>query len=123
MAGYAELFIDQGSDYTSTITLNDSNTGLPMNLVTYTALSSIKKSVYSANVSDIFTCTVTDAANGNITMSLAASNTSLMAPGRYNFDLIITNGATKNRVLEGVVLLSPGITGLTEPGAWPSTTS
>ena len=46
MAGFAEITIEQGADFSTTITVNDSN-GTPQNLTSYTAASQIRKSYYS----------------------------------------------------------------------------
>ena len=123
MADYVELFLDQGSDYSSIIVLNDPDTRSPINLVGANVISTIKKSVYSANISDSFAFANNDAANGNVTMSIAAANTSLMEPGRYYFDVSVTTGSFTKRSREGIITLNPGISGINEPGIWSATTS
>jgi hypothetical protein len=42
----------------------------------------------------IFTITVTDAAAGQITMSMNSANTANVTPGRYVYDVLITSGAS-----------------------------
>ena len=58
MAEYVELYIDQGSDFSTTITINDDNTNLPQNLTGYIVTSSLRRSLISANASSNLTCSV-----------------------------------------------------------------
>ena len=47
-AGYQELFLEKGADFTTSLTLADVN-GDPYNLTGFTAKSQVKKSYYSFN--------------------------------------------------------------------------
>lgn len=70
----------------------------------------MRKSYYSTSY-DTITSTVTSNANGEITLSMTSSNTSNLTPGKYVFDLMVTAPTTmKTRVVEGVVVVSPGVT-------------
>ena len=70
----------------------------------------MRKSYYSTSY-NIITSTVTGNANGEITMSMTAANTANLIPGRYVFDLVITAPTTiKTRVVEGVIVVTPGVT-------------
>ena len=70
----------------------------------------MRKSYYSTSYNTI-TSTVTGNANGEITMSMTAANTASLTPGRYVFDLVITAPTTvKTRVVEGVIVVTPGVT-------------
>jgi len=111
MADYVELFIDQGSDYSGSINMIDDITNGYVNAVGYTVTSSIKRSFYSLNTSGQFVCTVTDGANGEITMTMSAANTANMRAGRYVFDVksVDTSGYV-SRVLEGMITISPKVT-------------
>ena len=81
-----------------------------VNLTGYTANSQIRKSYYSTTANS-FTATVTGTANGEITISMTAANTANLNPGRYLYDLLITApDATKTRVVEGIIVVSPSIT-------------
>ena len=108
-AGYQELFIEQGTDYATTITLDGVN-GMPFNLSNYIAKSQIRKSYYSSSANS-FTASVTGIANGEITLSMTAANTANLTPGRYLYDLVITApSGTKTRVVEGIVNVLAGVT-------------
>ena len=110
MAAYSEITIEQGANLTSTITVNDAQ-GDAVNLTTYSASSQIRKSYYSSSANTI-TATVTGNSNGQITLSMTAANTSNLTPGRYVFDLIITNSTDNSvtRVIEGTAIVLPSVT-------------
>ena len=84
--------------------------GVAVNLTSYTANSSMRKSFYSSTANN-FTATVTGNANGQITLTMTAAETANLTPGRYVYDLLITdNSGTKSRVIEGIVSVLPGAT-------------
>jgi hypothetical protein len=70
----------------------------------------MRKSYYATS-NTIITSTVTGNANGEITLSMTAANTANLSPGRMVFDLLITSPTSvKTRVVEGIVVISPGVT-------------
>ncbi len=110
MAAYLELTIEQGANLTSIVTVNDAQ-GDAVNLTTYTASSQLRKSYYSSSANTI-TSTVTGNSNGEITLTMTAANTALLSPGRYVYDLVITNSTdnSKTRVIEGTAIVLPSVT-------------
>ena len=109
-AGYQELFIEQGSDYITTITLDDVD-GVPFDLTDYTGKSQIRKSYYSSNATAEFTITIADPTTGTIGLTLDSANTANIAAGRYVYDVVIkTDTNVKTRVLEGIVNVLPQVT-------------
>lgn len=111
MASYTELYMDQGATFFNTITLNDETTNDYVNLSSYIVRSQMRRSYYSANASANITCTVTDAANGEITMSLTALETANIKAGRYLFDVeTVSTGNVVTRILEGIITVTPNIT-------------
>lgn len=113
MAEYVELFIDQGSDFFTTINLNDDNTNIPQNVSTYTVTSSLRRSLLSANASANLVCSITDASNGEITMVMSASNTANLRAGQYFFDVRVRDSSSSypySRLIEGVIFVTPSIT-------------
>ena len=107
-AAYVNLYMEQGTTFSSVITLDDLN-GYVYDLTGYTANSQIRKSFYSSNATATFTTSITPA-NGTITLSLTSAQTASITPGRYLYDTIITTGSTVTRVLEGVIDVSPRVT-------------
>ena len=111
MAGYVELYIDQGATFNSVINLSDDVTNANINVTGYTVKSQMKRSYYSSGPSANLTCTITDANNGEITISLTATETGSINPGRYLFDVITTDLNSKvDRVMEGIITVNPRIT-------------
>ena len=110
MATITNLYVDQGSEYKSIMTLTAAN-GTPLNLTGYTVASQMRKSYFSSFAHN-FTCTVIDAAAGKIQLSLSTESSSAIKGGRWLYDVEITNTTTseKKRVVEGVVIVSPQIT-------------
>lgn len=109
MAGFAELTVEQGASYSTTVTVNGSD-GSPTNLTNYTAAAQLRKSYYSSTATN-FTVNITDAAGGTITMTLTAANTANLTPGRYVYDLLITSPTSvKTRVVEGIATILPSVT-------------
>ena len=109
MAGYAELTLEQGANFTTTVTVNGSD-GSPTNLTSYTAAAQLRKSYYSTTANN-FTVTVSNAAAGELTMAMTAANTANLTPGRAVYDLLITSPTNvKTRVVEGIVTILPSVT-------------
>ena len=69
MASISNIFIDQGADFTTTVTVTDSN-GDAVSLVGYSAAAQIRKS-YSSSTSTDFTTSISNASGGEITITLS----------------------------------------------------
>ena len=111
MAAYAELYLDQGTTFNNVINLTDDVTNAYINVSGYVVRSQMRRSYYSANASANITCTITDAANGEITMSMTAANTANLKAGRYLYDLEVTDtSGNVSRILEGVISVTPEVT-------------
>lgn len=111
MAAYTEIIMDQGATFNTEITLNDDNSSAPINLTGYIVRSQMRRSYYSVNASATFTCTITNAANGELTLSLTDGQTSNIKAGRYLFDLeTVDTSNVVTRVLEGIITVTPGVT-------------
>jgi hypothetical protein len=110
LAAYVEITIEQGANLTSTVTVNDTQ-GDSVNLTTYSASAQLRKSYYSSSANTL-TATITGNANGQITLSMTAANTSSLTPGRYVYDLIIRNSVDNSvtRVVEGTAVVLPSVT-------------
>lgn len=111
---YTDLIVEQGTSFITTIELKDVN-GASFNLVNYSASSLIKKSYYSIATPTPFSIYITPPeANGVIVMTLTKAATANLSPGKYVYDVIISNtldpANTTTRVVEGSVLVTPGVT-------------
>jgi len=110
MTEYVELYIDQGSDFVSTIVLQDDVTNLYQNVDGYVITSSLRKSLLSQNASGNLVCTIIDAANGNIELSMTANNTANLREGTYLFDVRTLAASSVTRLIEGIIIVTPSIT-------------
>ena len=108
MAALSNIYIDQGSDFTTTISLTDSN-GDILVLTGYSALAQIRKTYGSTTIAATFT-TVLTADSGQLALRLTDTVTAAMGSGRYVYDVVLTDGSgDKTRVLEGQAILTPGV--------------
>ena len=110
MAVYANIPIDQGTDFSSDVTVEGSD-GIVFNLTGYTARGQIRKS-YASTTSVPFVASINTPSNGKITISLTSATTAAMKPGRYVYDIeIVQTGTNKvTRVVEGQVEVNPRVT-------------
>ena len=111
MAVISNIFIDAGTDFTTTVTVTDS-TGSAVNLSGYSHAAQIRKSYDSSSATASFTTTTSDASAGQFTLALSNSQTAAIPHGRYVYDAVITqtSGGTKTRVVEGQVTVNPSVT-------------
>ena len=110
MAVYVvNLIIDQGTDFQQTFDLTASNTQ-PLNLENYTAIAQMRKHAGSKKAY-AFTVTFTDRASGQIKLSLTDTITKRIKPGRYVYDILLTDSNNeKFKVLEGQALVRESAT-------------
>lgn len=107
---YAELTIDQGTSFESTLDLIGDD-GAAINVANYVFSGQIRKSYYSSNATANITITITNAANGNVKMSLNAATTSNIKAGRYLYDVkMIDTANTVTRIVEGILTVTPQVT-------------
>lgn len=111
MAAYVELYVDQGATFNNIINITDDTTNTPVNIAGYTVTSQMRRSYYSTNPSANIICTITNAATGEITMSMTAANTANIKAGRYLFDVETVDTLNfVSRILEGIITVTPQIT-------------
>ena len=109
MAIKANLTVDQGTTFTTTLNLTDSN-DIPINLDDYSYSAQLRKHYTSSN-STSFTVSG-DGNTGILTLSLSANVTSNLTFGRYVYDVEITetSSGSVTRVVEGIVTVTPNVT-------------
>ena len=106
----SNLVINAGVDFDQVFTLEDGANNAPIDLTNYGLSAQMRKHATATGVTT-FTTSFYDAPNGKIQIGLSTSQTAALKPGRYVYDVVITN--TNNmmeRVVEGMVLVSPGVT-------------
>jgi len=108
MATKANIIIDQGSTFSTTIFITNDE-GVAIDLTGYTGASKMKKHYTSSN-SHTFTVSVTGV-TGVVTLSMTANQTSNIVAGRYVYDVELTNTSNVvSRVIEGIVTVTPQVT-------------
>ena len=110
MAVLSNLSVDQGTDFSAEVIVEDSN-GDVANLTGYTGAGQIRKT-YTSSTATNFGVVVTNAAAGLLTLTLSNTVTNAMKAGRYVYDVEITqtSNGEKTRVVEGQVTINPGVT-------------
>lgn len=109
MATQANIFIDQGANYSNIVTVSGTN-GNALDLTGYTVASQMRKS-YTSSTAYSLNATVYNASAGQVRMTLTASQSEAIPPGRYLYDLEIASGSgAKTRVVEGIATVTPQIT-------------
>ena len=107
MAIKANIVIDQGSDFQTTIDVLDDD-GVAIDLSDYTGESQIRKH-YTSSSSSLFTVTASN--TGVVVLSMTAAYSANMAPGRYVYDYELTDLSNKvTRLVEGIVTVTPQVT-------------
>lgn len=105
MAARANLTVDQGSTFSVDVNLTDDN-GDALLVTGYTAAAQLRKS-YTTSNSVSFT---TSLANGSLTLSLSANQTSNIISGRYVYDCEMVKDGLVTRIIEGIVTIRPEVT-------------
>ncbi len=111
MAVYvANLQIETGVDFEHLFSLGDNDNNTVLNLSNFSVASQFRKWAGSSSAVS-FASTVSSPLEGEITVSLASSLTTDIKPGRYVYDVVLTdNTGTKYKVVEGMVLVRAGVT-------------
>ena len=108
-AGTYNFILEQGATFNRILTLKE-NSGV-MNLTGYSVASKMRSTHDSSTVVGTFTCTVSNASGGIITMSMSSSTTAAIEEAMYVYDLEITSGAgIVTRLLQGQITVNPEVT-------------
>ena len=108
MAITAYLDLDQGSDFSIVMELENDNS-TPMNLSGFSVYSQFRKS-YGSTVAHSFNAVVLNASQGTIKLSLSGIASSSIKPGRYLYDVEVTSDGVVSRIAEGIVTVTPQVT-------------
>ena len=107
MATNKNITIDQRASFTDYAQYLDISK-TPISLVGYDVKAQLRKSYYSSNAVS-FTTVLANAANGNISISLTASQTANL-DGRYVYDITANTANTTIRIQEGIATVNLGVT-------------
>ena len=107
-AGKYNITIDQGSDFSIQLTVKES--GVAKNLTGFSARAQLRPNQTSSTLSATFTCAITNAAGGILTMSLPYSSTANLAGDKYTYDLEIYTGSAVQRLIQGQATVRANVT-------------
>ena len=112
-AGIYNATIDQGATWSVVVTYKDS-TGVPINLTGYTAAMQVRQQ-YSSDTAEL---TLTSPSNGIVitpstgivTITMTAVQTAALEEGYYVYDVELTSGTYKDRLIQGQLTVAPEVT-------------
>lgn len=107
-AAVYNITINAHSDFSRTFQLTEDD--VAVDLTDYSFAGSIREHHTSTDSVD-FTTTVSDAAQGLYNISLTDVQTGAMTPGKYLYDIVMTQSDGKKiRLLQGEAVVKAGIT-------------
>ena len=111
MAVYvSNLTVNTGTTFSQIFTLESADTNSATDLTGFTATAQMRKHPGSSSATD-FSTQIINATGGRIRVGLTRSETSSLKPGRFMYDVLITDTSGEvTRVLEGSVLVREGVT-------------
>ena len=111
MAVYvSNLTVNTGTTFSKVFTLESAATNSATDLTGFTAVAQMRKHPGASSATD-FTTQIINATGGKIRVGLTTSQTAGLKPGRFMYDVLITDTSGEvTRVLEGAVLVREGVT-------------
>lgn len=104
------LVVNSGSDFNQSYDLEGINNS-PLNLTDHQVNAQMRKWAGSSVAITFTTSILYPSTNGKILILLSSEDTANIRPGRYVYDIIITDSfEVKTRVVEGMVLVREGVT-------------
>ena len=106
----SNIVINSGADFSQTFLLDDSSTNSALDLTGYSISCQMRKYAGSSTAYS-FQASIPNPIEGAIQIGLSTSVTSSIRPGRYIYDVVVTDmNNVKTRVVEGMALVREGVT-------------
>ena len=105
----SNIVIEQGYDFDTSFQLEDTRTNSPLILTDVSTEAKLRKH-YGSSTAVSFATTVTSPDTGIVSISLTGSQTTNIKPGRYVFDLKLSNAGKEYKAVEGSALVRGGVT-------------
>lgn len=106
----SNIVINSGTDFSQTFLLDDFSTNSALNLTGYGVSCQMRKYSGSSTAYN-FQTSIPNPPQGTIQIGLSTSVTSSIRPGRYIYDVVVTDtNNVKTRVVEGMALVREGVT-------------
>ena len=103
----ANLFIDQGSTFSTIMNFSDED-GIPLDLTSYDGRAQLRRH-YESNTAVSFDVTL-GGVEGTIQLEMSANTTAALTPGRNVYDCELISGNTVIRFVEGNVTVLENVT-------------
>jgi hypothetical protein len=105
------LVINSGADFSQSFNLQTTDSESPLNLTGYQVNAQFRKWSGSSTAVSFATTVTNPPSLGQLFLTLSSQDTESIKPGRYVYDVILTNQVgIKDRVIEGMVLVREGVT-------------
>jgi hypothetical protein len=105
------LVINSGADFSQSFNLQTTDSESPLNLTGYQVNAQFRKWSGSSTAVSFATTITNPPSLGQLFLELSSQDTESIKPGRYVYDVILTDGYdVKTRVIEGMVLVREGVT-------------
>lgn len=101
------LVIEKGTDFSTEFSLFESNNSAAVLSSLGTSYATIRKHPTATDYKN-FSVTIT-AATGKVKISMTAANTSELTAGRNYFDIVLTLGGLKTKVVKGTILVEESV--------------
>ena len=106
----SNLQIESGTEFEHLFAIGDNDNNTTLNLSGFSVNSQLRKWAGS-NSYVAFASTISSATDGEIQISMASSITTDIRPGRYLYDVVLTdNTGSKVKVVEGMINVRAGVT-------------
>jgi hypothetical protein len=109
MTTRANIYVDQGTDFSTFLNLS---TEVGIYDITSQQFECDVRKVFSS--SSVFSPTFVIEPGGEtgvVEMQIPREVTANVEPGKYQYDVVMLNGNTKEKILEGLMFILPTITG------------
>ena len=104
-----DLVTTRGDTVTVVVTMTTNGT-TPINITGRTYTSQVRADYDDPTAAASFTCTITDGAAGELTMVMSASQTALLQPYNYYWDLQENASGIISTVIAGAFVVLPDVT-------------
>ena len=110
MTTRANLYVDQGADFAVVLDLFDSE-GVDFNISDQEFKCEVRK-VFSSSVAfeAVVRVNTDDNDTNNLDLIISANTTADVDPGKYQYDIIMSDGLQRTKILEGLMFILPTIT-------------
>jgi hypothetical protein len=104
----ANIYVDQGTDFSTFLNLSNES-----------GIYDITSQQFECDVRKIFSTTLVfsptfvvepSGETGVVEMVISADATANVEPGKYQYDIVMLNGSSKEKILEGLMFILPTIT-------------